>query len=66
MSDFADSHRDQLSWRHRGLPETAMGLSVDEYLETSESLFTDGFQWPQAVILESALEHNLTTMKAFC
>ncbi len=66
MPDFADNQKDQLSWRHRGLPESAMGLSVHEYLERSESLFTDGFQWPQAIILESALEHNLTTMKVFC
>lgn len=66
MPDLADIENTQLSWRFRGLPERAMGLSVSEYLEASQNLFNDGFQWPQAVILESALERNLKTMKSFC
>ena len=57
---------EQLSWKYKGLPESALGLTAKEYLAQSEGLFADGYHWPQAVILEDALEHNLTTMKAFC
>lgn len=58
--------QEKLSWKHKGLPESAVGLTAEQYLAQSEGLFADGFHWPQAVILEDALEHNLTTMKAFC
>lgn len=66
MFNFAEIENTKLSWKYRGLPESALGLSIEEYLQQSKNLFLDGYQWPQAIMLDSALEQNLKTMDAFC
>lgn len=66
MLNFAEITQTTLSWKYRGLPQSALGKSIDEYLKTSPNLFSDGYHWPQAIMLDSALEQNLKTMNAFC
>jgi len=66
MFNFSEIENTKLSWKFRGLPESAMGLSIKEYVEKSKNLFIDGYQWPQAIMLDSALEQNLITMNSFC
>lgn len=66
MPNLQYNTQEQLSSRFKGLPKSALGLTAEEYLAQSNGLFADGFHWPQAVIREDALEHNLTTMRAFC
>ncbi len=66
MFNFSEIDNTKLSWKYRGLPESAMGLSINDYIKEKRNLFTDNYQWPQAIMLDSALEQNLKTMKAFC
>lgn len=66
MFNFSEIDNTKLSWKFRGLPESAMGLSIKEYVKQKRNLFTDNYQWPQAIMLDSALEQNLKTMDAFC
>ncbi|MFM1864297.1 MAG: hypothetical protein RL677_77 [Actinomycetota bacterium] len=66
MFNFAEIENTKLSWKFRGLPESALGLSIEEYLKQPKNLFLEGYQWPQAIMLDSALEQNLKTMDAFC
>jgi D-serine deaminase-like pyridoxal phosphate-dependent protein len=66
MFDFSEVENTKLNWKYRGLPEGSFGKTISQYLATSPNLFTDGYQWPQAIMLDSSLEHNLTTMNAFC
>lgn len=66
MFNFSEIENTKLSWKFRGLPESAMGLSIKEYVQQKRNLFTDEYQWPQAIMLDRALEQNLKTMDAFC
>lgn len=66
MFNFSEVENTKLSWKYRGLPQAALGLSIAEYLKKAPQFFTDGYQWPQAIMLEGALEKNLTNMNAFC
>lgn len=66
MFNFSEIENTKLSWKFRGLPEAALGLSIKDYLRKAPKFLRDDYQWPQAIMLDSALENNLTTMKAFC
>jgi len=66
MFNFKEITETKLNFKYRGLSEQVFGMSITEYLKTPRNLFTDGYQWPQAIMLDSALEKNLKTMDAFC
>ena len=48
------------------MPIAAQGMSDKEFLATNPNLFTAGFQFPIMVLRESALEHNIQRMAAYC
>ena len=50
----------------KGLPLNAHGLSTDDFLATKRNIFTSDFQFPTAVILATAIEHNLLRMAEYC
>jgi D-serine deaminase-like pyridoxal phosphate-dependent protein len=66
MFNLSEVEYTKLSWKFRGLPEASLGLSIGEYLQNAPKFLTDGYQWPQAIMLDSALEKNLKTMDTFC
>ncbi|MEK6647804.1 MAG: alanine racemase [Actinomycetota bacterium] len=51
---------------YKGFPLAAEGRSIEEFLESKPNLLTSGFQFPMAVLRESALENNLVRMAEFC
>lgn len=51
---------------YKGFPLAAEGQSIGEFLESEPNLFTAGFQFPMAVLRESALRNNLVRMAEFC
>jgi D-serine deaminase-like pyridoxal phosphate-dependent protein len=51
---------------YKGFPPAADGQSIEEFLSLKPGLFTAGFQFPMAVLRESALKNNLTRMAEFC
>ncbi len=66
MFNFKEINETKLNFKYRGLSAQVFGMSIAEYLKTPRNLFNDGYQWPQAIMLDSALEKNLKTMDAFC
>lgn len=50
----------------KGLPIAAQGKTFNEFLESKPNLFTSDFQFPVAVIRQSALANNLDRMKSYC
>lgn len=50
----------------KGLPISAHGQTIREFLDLKPSLFTSGFQFPVAVIREKALSHNIFRMAQYC
>ena len=50
----------------KGLPIEADGKTIREFLDSKPSLFSSGFQFPVAVIRESALTHNIARMAQYC
>lgn len=51
---------------YKGFPLAADGQSIGEFLQSKPNLFTAGFQFPIAVLHESALKNNLVRMAEFC
>lgn len=51
---------------YKGMPLSAHGQSIRSFLESRPNLFTSGFQFPVAVLRESALENNLRRMDEYC
>ncbi len=56
----------EISVFHKGMPISAHGKSVKDFLATNVNLFSAGFQFPIMVLRESALEHNITRMANYC
>lgn len=48
------------------MPIAAQGKSTAEFLVTKPNLFTSDFQFPVMVLRDSALEHNIKRMAAYC
>ena len=48
------------------MPIAAQGKSTAEFLATKPNLFTSDFQFPVMVLRDSALEHNIQRMAAYC
>ena len=48
------------------MPIAAQGKSPAEFLATKPNLFTSDFQFPVMVLRDSALEHNIKRMAAYC
>lgn len=51
---------------YKGFPLAAKGQAIEEFLKSKPNLFTAGFQFPMAVLRESALKNNLARMAEFC
>lgn len=59
--------RDEIvDWRFKGLPDAVTGRSVGEVADARLDLFADGFTGPLLTLDAEALEHNMTTMAAWC
>lgn len=50
----------------KGLPIEAHGKTIGDFLNSKPSLFSSGFQFPVAVIRETALSHNIARMAQYC
>ena len=48
------------------MPISAQGKSIRDFLATKPNLFTAGFQFPIMVLRDSALDHNILRMAAYC
>lgn len=48
------------------MPIASHGMGTAEFLATKPNLFTSGFQFPVMVLRDSALEHNIKRMAAYC
>ena len=51
---------------YKGLPITATGKSISDFLSSEPNLFTSDFQFPVAVLKRSSLEHNIRRMAQYC
>jgi D-serine dehydratase len=51
---------------YKGFPLAADGQSIEEFLQSKPNLFTASFQFPIAVLRESALKNNIVRMAEFC
>lgn len=51
---------------YKGFPLAADGQSIEEFLKSKPRFFAAGFQFPMAVLRESALKNNLARMAQFC
>ncbi|MSY02301.1 MAG: alanine racemase [Actinobacteria bacterium] len=60
------AHEDSISIFHKGMPISAQGASVANFLSSKPNLFTAGFQFPIMVLRDSALEHNIQRMASYC
>lgn len=57
---------ERLDWRFRSVPSALSGMTIEEASAVRARLFDDGFLGPVVVLESAALEHNLTTMAAWC
>ncbi|GLZ38807.1 amino acid deaminase [Actinokineospora sp. NBRC 105648] len=57
---------ERLDWRFKSVPHGLFGHTVAEALARRPGLFTDGFVGPIVALDNGAVEHNLTTMAAWC
>ncbi len=57
---------ERIDWRYKGMPHTAFGSTVGDFLAERPGLFDSGFVGPLLVLDEQALEHNLRTMADWC
>ena len=48
------------------MPIAAQGTSIKGFLASKPNLFTANFQFPIMVLRDSALEHNIQRMAAYC
>jgi D-serine deaminase-like pyridoxal phosphate-dependent protein len=61
-----DLRRERIDWRFKGMPSSASGITVEEFLRQSPNLRTAEFVGPLLVLDHGALEHNLRTMARWC
>jgi D-serine deaminase-like pyridoxal phosphate-dependent protein len=57
---------ERIDWHFKGMPTSTFGSTVGEVADRRLDLFNDGFVGPLVVLDAAALEHNLTTMAAWC
>ncbi|WP_344682497.1 amino acid deaminase [Saccharopolyspora taberi] len=57
---------ERIDWRFKGMPSTAFGRTVGEFLAQRPRIFESGFVGPLLVLDHHALEHNLRTMAGWC
>lgn len=55
-----------LSSFYKGFPLAADGQTIEDFLASKPNLFTAGFQFPMAILRESALKNNIVRMADFC
>ncbi|HVK19948.1 MAG TPA: alanine racemase [Actinokineospora sp.] len=55
-----------LDWRFRSVPDSLFGLTASAAAARQPGLFRDGFVGPIVALDGPAIEHNLTTMAAWC
>jgi D-serine deaminase-like pyridoxal phosphate-dependent protein len=57
---------ERIDWRFKGMPQSLAGVSIEDAAARRLNLFRDGFLGPLLVLDGPAIEHNLTTMAAWC
>ncbi|WP_199438795.1 amino acid deaminase [Umezawaea beigongshangensis] len=57
---------ERIDWRFKALPAGTFGSTLGEVADAGLDLFGDDFAGPLVVLDAEALEHNLTTMAAWC
>ena len=57
---------ERIDWRFKGLPQSLAGVPIGAAAARRLNLFRDGFFGPLLVLDGPAIEHNLTTMAAWC
>jgi len=62
----ADLAGQRVDWRFKGLPATWAGLTVAQICAEAPDLFDAGPLGPVCVLHDTALQHNLSTMAAWC
>ena len=55
-----------IDWRFKGMPASASGETVGEFLSGRPTLREAGFTGPLLTLDDAAMEHNLRTMAAWC
>lgn len=55
-----------IDWRFKGMPASASGTTVGEFLSGRPTLREAGFTGPLLTLDDPAMEHNLRTMAAWC
>ncbi|WP_461155709.1 amino acid deaminase [Saccharopolyspora tripterygii] len=55
-----------IDWRFKGMPASASGKTVGEFLTGRPTLREAGFTGPLLTLDDAAMEHNLRTMAAWC
>lgn len=55
-----------IDWRFKGMPADSFGRSVEDFLSQGPRLFESGFVGPLLTLDRQALEHNLSSMAAWC
>lgn len=58
-------HDELLDWRYKGLPASAHGLTIAEWLSSGPPLAAE-LETPALLLSAQALEHNLHSMAAWC
>lgn len=62
---LADLGNERIDWRFKGMPDTG-GSTVEEFLAQRPTLAGAGLVGPLLVLDDTALEHNLRTMRDWC
>ena len=62
----ADLNARTLNPFYKGMPLQGHGQTIKDFILKKPNLFTSGFQFPVAVLRETALENNLQRMAEFC
>lgn len=57
---------EQVDWRTRGIRHPGPGVSDKAFAAARHLLFGGMFSWPVMVARQSALDHNIATLAAFC
>lgn len=57
---------ESLDWRFKGLPASWWGHTPAQVCAARPKLFDDGAVGPVCVLRDTALDHNLTTMRRWC
>jgi len=56
----------RIDWRTKGIRQPGPGVPDEEFAAARHSLFGGMFSWPVMVARQSALEHNIAALAAYC